>query len=513
MTGAGSRVLTKKSRLWARSQRAHARAKRGRKAGRERMRRRMREHRAARKLQEQIEMLRAKEGVLRGAGGEGGDEVVGWIVVGQAAFILLWRSRPMKVAEEIIVRQRRRSDDVRLEPIAYSQALQALTQYCDLDREIMTSLVGREAAEPFLYLIEKWPAVLDVPHDTTQTTGLDGTSPIHWRTGNHIQNRSQVLARAIHDMGGKSHATFSSGHIVPLAAPDEQNTSADAKILSLMINPDPESLDLMYAANIPGTGKPPFHFPGVLRNLRHFEEAEITKYSSNITPQGTVVDLHQDHMDVFSICTDWKLWVFFRPTDHNLALLRGSGKSTKNLFRHFKELRDGLWGIAEPWQSFYIPTGYLHATYSLKGSVTIGTMWSSAEALEAAGDALLAELRPNSQVTVTQRSDLIYFLRSLIQTFHILQYERCKAAMQRICWRRVDIAGREGPLFGPSWALQKGPQGELNKCFEALEGGIAASKLPPSFWTCEATDCGILLNHVWSVDDVAQIKRKSGYKK
>ncbi|KAF2818054.1 hypothetical protein CC86DRAFT_182897 [Ophiobolus disseminans] len=148
-------------------------------------------------------------------------------------------------------RQRRRSDDVRLEPIAYSQALQALTQYCDLDREIMTSLVGREAAEPFLYLIEKWPAVLDVPHDTTQTTGLDGTSPIHWRTGNHIQNRSQVLARAIHDMGGKSHATFSSGHIVPLAAPDEQNTSADAKILSLMINPDPESLDLMYAANIP----------------------------------------------------------------------------------------------------------------------------------------------------------------------------------------------------------------------------------------------------------------------
>jgi hypothetical protein len=49
-------------------------------------------------------------------------------------------------------------------------------------------------------------------------------------------------------------------------------------------------------------------------------------------------------------------------------------------------------------EACYILAGYLHATYSLKSSCTVGCSRSSAEALAAVVDILVAELRPTVEV-------------------------------------------------------------------------------------------------------------------
>ncbi|KAI0570884.1 hypothetical protein Alg130_11068 [Pyrenophora tritici-repentis] len=104
-----------------------------------------------------------------------------------------------------------------------------------------------------------------------------------------------------------------------------------------------------------------------------------------MTPQGTVVDLHRDRMDVFSVCSDWKLWVFF-VMPHNLSLLERSVKYTKRLQRLHEKLEGVQYAIVGEDEASYIPAGYLHATYLLKSSCTVGSSWSSAEALAAAVD-------------------------------------------------------------------------------------------------------------------------------
>ena len=124
-------------------------------------------------------------------------------------------------------------------------------------------------------------------------------------------------------------------------------------------------------------------------------------------------------MDVFSTSSDWKIWVFFPSTPHNLALLYQDGKCSRRIYRHYKELQGGHFIIAGPWQAVYIPACYLHATYSLASSITIGTTWYSAEGLEAVTTALVAELRPHAQVPVNRISDLQPFLSCLLQAFYL----------------------------------------------------------------------------------------------
>jgi hypothetical protein len=216
-------------------------------------------------------------------------------------------------------------------------------------------------------------------------------------------------------------------------------------------------------------------------------------------------------MDVFSICTDWKMWVFFPSTTHNLEVFYSAGKSARKLFRHHEELRDGLFAVASPWDAIYIPAGYLHATYALKGSATIGTTWSSAEALECTVDALVAELYPNAQVPVSSRNDVVYFLRSLVQAFHLRTFATCKAAMQKLCWVKVGIVGRVGPLFGPNWGLNKGSMAtEITGHLVEIGSAIAASRQSDGFWDCEEHGCGTLLGHIWTEEEMNKARKKKG---
>jgi hypothetical protein len=214
-------------------------------------------------------------------------------------------------------------------------------------------------------------------------------------------------------------------------------------------------------------------------------------------------------MDNFSICTDWKIWVFFPPSEHNLKLLQTAAKSTGKLYRHYEELQDGTCAVLGPWQAIYLPTGYLHATYSLKGSMTIGTTWSSAEALVSTTDGLVEELYPDAQVPVTCRSDVVYFIRCLVQAFHLRQYAACRSAMGQICWKNLGIHGKEGPLFGPGWGLGKVPGvGDINSGLATIEAAIAASQCSVEFWACGSCGVASVLEHIWTKDDIVKIKKK-----
>jgi hypothetical protein len=97
------------------------------------------------------------------------------------------------------------------------------------------------------------------------------------------------------------------------------------------------------------------------------------------------------------MCSDWKLWVFFPPTPHNLILLEHSVIYTKRLLHLHDKLQEGRYAIVSEAEACYIPAGYLHATYSLKSNCTVGSSWSSAEALTATVDILVAEVRVGTQ--------------------------------------------------------------------------------------------------------------------
>ena len=153
----------------------------------------------------------------------------------------------------------------------------------------LTSAHAQEAIRPFLHLIQKWPLASQTVSDTSQTDTLDGTTPIHWNDVTTVHNRNKILAQVFHDMYEAPPLTFPSGYMVDSRPKD--NISGIANVLSYLNNPDPNCPSLMFATNILGTSWP-FLLPRLLPMVRHFDEIETRSYSSNITPEGTLVDLH-----------------------------------------------------------------------------------------------------------------------------------------------------------------------------------------------------------------------------
>jgi hypothetical protein len=201
-------------------------------------------------------------------------------------------------------------------------------------------------------------------------------------------------------------------------------------------------------------------------------------------------------MDVFSVCTNWKIWLFFPPSNHNLAIMKSVGKYTKRLFCVFRKLQEGQCGIARPGQAFYIPTGWLHATYSIAGSMTIGTTWSSAEGLAAATIILIRELYPDAEVTIASQDEVIYFLRSLVQAFNCSMFEPCKSAMQQLCWKKLRIQGKEGPLLG-GLKGSKNSKSRLKSYYQAIREGVNGSRQSENFWECEENGCESVVDHLF----------------
>ncbi|KAF2123576.1 hypothetical protein P153DRAFT_391413 [Dothidotthia symphoricarpi CBS 119687] len=280
-----------------------------------------------------------------------------------------------------------------------------------------------------------------------------------------------------------------------------------AEIISQWQFPDRNRQDLLYASNILGTSPDlQIQIPLLPREARHFDEDSIQGfYNSNMTPEGTLVDIHQDNLDVLSICTDWKMWVFFPTTPSNMNLFRREqmSKSFKlNKLRH--DLEHGQYAITAEHDSIYIPTGWLHATYALRNSLTIGTVWSSAEGLANTTDRLIAELNPPevAEFVISSLSELRPFLECLKQAFQHKMFAECRSALQRICFHtRVEQRLRV-PLFSLRFENSRKKDNkkiieEFDKYFECFRVSINHSGESEEYWKCTVDECHCgLLGHV-----------------
>lgn len=366
----------------------------------------------------------------------------------------------------------------------------------------LDSAVANNAILPFLWMLRNPHPVTRISDEHSSTEGVDGTTPIHWAIGDLITlSRRASRNRVIEDLFTASSSKFLSGHLVhPI---DESNDILNIRLICQIATPDPNSKSLLYAANIRGRlDISPVQMPTLLHKMRHFDIEEVASYSSNLTPKGTVVDLHRgtcrqaclstglkrvDRVDVFSVCTDWKVWGFWPPSEHNTSLFETVSKGTNRLLHLYEKLQGGQCVLCGPLEGCYIPAGYFHSTYAFEGGATIGTSWSSAEALPAAMDMLVTELTPYAEIRVSTQNDVVYFLRSLVQAISRRGFEESKTAMQRICPEKMKL-DKPGPLLGPGWALA-GAYTENRKLFKTIQSGVLASRYGAEFWSCDEQQC------------------------
>ena len=152
---------------------------------------------------------------------------------------------------------------------------------------------AHDALTPFQSLLSKLPPVKRIVQDSGEN--IDAARSLHWATKDHIPfSGSKLTELVVRDMNSGPSAKFLSGHLVnSVESPSPR--MLDARVISQMIVPDPNSAELTYAANIDGQSKDfQVHLPSVLSLQRHFDADDIAgKYSSNMTPQGIIVDLHR----------------------------------------------------------------------------------------------------------------------------------------------------------------------------------------------------------------------------
>jgi hypothetical protein len=153
---------------------------------------------------------------------------------------------------------------------------------------------AKEVVQPFLSLVEILPPVTKVVNEANKTNSLDGTTPIHWATNDlFCCGITKAVKIVLLDMNRARSAIFRSGSLTDTVNRADVDLKAD--VMAHMLEPNPSSLDLVYAANVTGqSSDSPIRVPKTLLSLRHLDENNFTKkYSSNITPQGVVFDLHQ----------------------------------------------------------------------------------------------------------------------------------------------------------------------------------------------------------------------------
>ncbi|KAI0143141.1 hypothetical protein GGR57DRAFT_366951 [Xylariaceae sp. FL1272] len=144
--------------------------------------------------------------------------------------------------------------------------------------------------------------------------------------------------------------------------------------------PDPERTN--YAINIP-TDTAKMIIPARLKSTGVPYGKQTT--TTNITPRHTFVDLHIDHgrhglTALFGPCI--KLWALYPPTPHNLSLYSSAVTSSTPFASLSSSLEGGEFCITTSKDTLYLPPGCLHATYTLRGGLTPGFEYTTAECLD-----------------------------------------------------------------------------------------------------------------------------------
>ncbi|GKU08028.1 unnamed protein product [Fusarium langsethiae] len=143
---------------------------------------------------------------------------------------------------------------------------------------------------------------------------------------------------------------------------------------------EPSPARVAYATNLgPGDGvRRPQRFAG------EATESEM-KTHTNITPEGTFIDLHIDQgyegITLLGMgCV--KLWVVYPPTEHNLAIWDTHRKSREIFKNSWDQLQDGKVAVQTGKEAILLIPGLLHLTFTLKGGIAYGITWITESCLK-----------------------------------------------------------------------------------------------------------------------------------
>ena len=130
----------------------------------------------------------------------------------------------------------------------------------------------------------------------------------------------------------------------------------------------------------------------------------------------------------------------------------------------FKRLESSLVGgryaVTLPGQGMYIPSGWLHAVYTLRSGILTGVTWVNAQSLETITTITLHELKSGSIEAI---GELDPFLQALYQAVAAGHQDKWEKTLERVCnWN----------LRG----LKKKPKGESGDVIKRLKGLTESSK-------------------------------------
>lgn len=130
-----------------------------------------------------------------------------------------------------------------------------------------------------------------------------------------------------------------------------------------------------------------------------------------------------------------KFWVLFPPTDHNLKVWEEHRQSKCVLNDAVAQLEGGMVVIQPTDMAMYIPPGCLHGTYTLRGGIVPGIVYTTEESLPITNRLIEIESRHFRKV---QPEDLRPFLEAVIVSLESGSEKRDEA-LKALCQRsKVD---------------------------------------------------------------------------
>ncbi|KAI0976380.1 hypothetical protein F4678DRAFT_469339 [Xylaria arbuscula] len=165
---------------------------------------------------------------------------------------------------------------------------------------------------------------------------------------------------------------------------------------------------------------------------------ESLEVKTNITPKFSGLDLHVDcgaHGITLLHSACVKLWALYPLTEKNYSLLAEVYKSNAMFIELQGRLEGGEFCIQTEEDAIYLPPGCIHSTITLRGGLTPGIMFTTAECVKPAG--LIWDMDNN---TKRHRDDCVYFLRAIELGLCSRDEDQRQEALSELCGRYRQIA-------------------------------------------------------------------------
>ncbi|KAF4467512.1 histone demethylation 1 [Fusarium albosuccineum] len=218
----------------------------------------------------------------------------------------------------------------------------------------------------------------------------------------------------------------------------EQETSIEEVIRQLF---EPNTSRTVYAVNF--TIRDAMFMP---QRLQHHEISSQPRIMANVTPEGTVIDLHVDrgYHGITALkygCI--KIWGLYPWTSANKKLWEEHCQSPQRFVALQGKLEEGRFFVQLQTSAMYIPPGCIHMTVTIKGGFVPGMMYITHESLEAAADDLDIDI---SHGMPRKAADFEPFLESVIMCLK-RGGDRRETALKTLCRLSKESGLRKNKLI------------------------------------------------------------------